>query len=232
MAESFEDPDLYSRLRHEIDCIKGPLKVHGPVMYCRRLHVVRTSTQGFRLGAMAQRFACKGYGNAAARCIGAFIRMHDVLQALPVSSSIATYAANQQVVLRSLSSERVPQLTTPGSRSYNRQWTFRVYALAQARHFGINRLYVSAQDRVRDLPGPDLHGIKGLLGEDNCIQDVIRFHGISVRPEYICMAACLSHGRAAVTLSAQARTLSGRCDLCARRHYSTNYCRIVRGHTA
>ena len=234
MAESFHDPVLYIRLRHEIDCIKGPLKVHGMCMYCRRLHIVRTSAQGMRLGVSPQRFVCKGYTNAAARAIAAFIRMHDVLQSLPVSSSIATYAANQKIVLRSMSSERVPQLTTPGIRSYNREWTFRVYALAQARHLGIMRLYVSAEDRVRDLPGPDTIGIKGLFGKENCIQDVIIGYGIRVRPEFICMAACISKGRASSKSSAAvyARVSSGRCEACARRHYSVHYCRIVRGHTA
>ena len=233
-AESFHDPELYSRLRHEIDTIKGPLKVHGLLMYCRRLHIVRAASEGMRLGAGSQRFVCKGYTNSAARAIAAFMRMHDVLQTLPVSSSIATYAANKKIVLRSMTSERVPQLTTGGTRSYNREWTFRVYALAQARHLGIGRLYVSAEDRVRDLPGPDMYDIKRYLGKDNCIQDVVRANGITVRPEFICMAACLSHARAyaASCAAVQARVSSGRCEACARHHYSVHYCRIVRRHTA
>ena len=110
MAESFHDPDLYGRLRHEIDSIKGPLRVHGLCMYCRRLNIVRTSDHGMRLGAGHQRFLSKGYSTAAATAIGAFIRMHEVLNGLPVSSSIAKYKANQEAVLRCMTEYRVPQL--------------------------------------------------------------------------------------------------------------------------
>ena len=105
-------------------------------------------------------------------------------------------------------------------------------ALGEARHFGIMRLYVSSEDPVRDLPGPDLTGIKEQLGPDNRIVDVIRRYGIRVRPEYICMAACLSKRCVSTRLREQRRVSLGRCEVCARRHYSVHYCRIQCGHTA
>ena len=55
-ARKFEEDRVYAQLREDIDCIKGPLKVHGLCMYLRRLHVMKPSTVGIRLGAGKQRF--------------------------------------------------------------------------------------------------------------------------------------------------------------------------------
>ena len=49
-ARNFEEDRVYTQLREDIDCIKGPLKVNGLCMYLRRLHVTKPSTVGIRLG--------------------------------------------------------------------------------------------------------------------------------------------------------------------------------------
>ena len=90
-ARKFEEDRVYAQLREDIDCIKGPLKVHGLCMYLRRLHVTKPSTVGIRLGAGKQRFVVSKYSMQAKKKISGFLKMHSVLDAMPTCSSIQVY---------------------------------------------------------------------------------------------------------------------------------------------
>ena len=55
---------------------------------------------------------------------------------------------------------------------YNREFTFRKYALSECRAAGVSRMYYSSTDVVGDLPGPDRKGIRKTLGKSRPVADL------------------------------------------------------------
>lgn len=227
-------------LRRQIDDIKGPLKVHGLRIYMQKLGIVKRGTT-LKLGASDQLFDILPYSKKARKAIQGFVDMHETLQSLPPISTIASYKTAQSLMLDALSKNGVCQLKSTAKNSqYNREWTFRAFALARARAAGVRRLYYSQADDILDLPGPDLKNVKPqlarLVGKKRRVADLYEKHGVCVAPEYICMASCLRVGRfrknAVSSAAAQKRTKAGPCEACFARHYSVKKCREILGHTA
>ena len=145
------------------------------------------------------------------------------------------YQKNKATVLRAMTKNQVCQLKE-SSQVYNREWTFRQYALAEGRAHGIQRLHYGREDAVCNLPGPDLKNVKKKLGMTRRISDLYEKDGVTVCPEYICMAGCLEEGRfganAVSSAAALRRMKRGRCQVCFDQHVSTWKCRVELGHTA
>ncbi len=101
MIEAFRDVGAYRDLRSDIDAIKGTLRVHGILMYVRRLGLVKPTTAktGIRLGVGMQRFRIQRYTAPVRAKIEAFLGMSAVLSGLPLAWSLQTYNANLGKVL-------------------------------------------------------------------------------------------------------------------------------------
>ena len=136
-------------LRSQIDDIKGPLKIHGLSVYLQKLHVVQLGGS-LKLGAGAQLFrVLPKLSLVARRAIQGFLNMHQTLNSLPQVASLASYKQAQTLVLKALSEHAVCQLKSTAKNSqYNREWSFRVLALARARTAGIQRLHYSKEGIV------------------------------------------------------------------------------------
>ena len=74
-AREFEKPEIYEKLRIEIDDIKGPLKVHGLSVYLRRIGVAKPLQRGIRLGAGEQRFGIVKFSTKSKASIDSFLNL-------------------------------------------------------------------------------------------------------------------------------------------------------------
>ena len=241
----FRNESERARLRNEIDTIKGPLLCHGFVTYLGKLRVVKpcdvSSAAALFLGASNQAYCVQPFTRGARQAIRSFLNVGPVLASLAPCASVSAYATAQAKVLESFTKNKVPQLlSTQKPRQYNREWTFRCFALAEARLAGVQRLYYSSTDPISSLPGPDVKQVrKDLLaacGGGGTIAEMYTKLRIAVPPEYVCMAACLSRGKykakAVSSSAAQKRLQQGRCLHCFLGRRSVHYCRVVSGHTA
>jgi hypothetical protein len=235
-CERFRDPELYGKLRADIDEIKGPALAHGYCLYMQKLCVVKSAEVGIRLGATTATFEIRPYSKDAGNAIEGFLRMHDVLDGLPKISSVALYKTAKRDVFEAFTKHRVCQLAVKSAVQYNREWTFRSYVVPHARSLGVLKLYHSSTDVVSDLPGPDMMGARSILGASGRIDDLYEKDGISVAPEYVCAQACLSTGRfkgnAVSSGPAQMRLKLGACVVCTAGCRGARMCRIELGHTA
>ena len=145
--------------------------MNGLCMYLRRLHVTKPSTVGIRLGGGNQRFVVSKYSMQAKKKISGFLKMHSVLDAMPICSSIQVYQKQKKKVFRAMTYCKVCQMSSCGD-GYNREFTFRKYALSECRAAGVSRMYYSPTDVVGDLPGPDEKGIRKTLGKSRLVADL------------------------------------------------------------
>ena len=130
---------------------------------------------------------------------------------------------------------KVSQMGRAGN-GYNREFTVRQYAFAECREAGVSRLTYRSDDEVRDLPGPDMKGVRKAMGNRRLVSDLYENQGVTVLPEYICAQACLGTGKFGARFVSKAaatrRMAKGRCVACQRNHFSAEKCRRVLGHTA
>ena len=96
--------------------------------------------------------------------------MHSVLDAMPTCSSIQVYQ-KQKKRIRAMTDCKVCQMSSCGD-GYNREFTFRKYALSECRATGVSRMYYSSTDVVGALPGPDGKGIRKTLGKSRLVADL------------------------------------------------------------
>ena len=240
MVERFRDMASYTVLREEIDCIKGPLRVHGMCIYMRRLGIVKPTTacSGIRLGVDKQLFRIQPFTASVRGRIECFLGMSKVLDGLPVVWSVKAYNANQSIVLQKLTALQVCRLSGVVRRfQYNRQWTFCQYQLSECRINKDQRLSYSQEDTVSMLPGPDVKNVRKRLGMERPLKDLYENQGFSYQPEYICMTGCLHTGRFKERRvsggDAKRRvSVSGRCSRCVAGHRTRYYCRVRMHHVA
>ena len=145
--------------------------MHDLCMYLRKLHFTKPSRVGIRLGAGKQRFLVSNYCMQAEEKISGFLKMHSVLDAIPTCSSIQVYQKQKKKVFRAMTYCKVCQMSSCGD-GYNREFTFRKYALSECRAAGVSRMYYSPTDVVGDLPGPDEKGIRKTLGKSRLVADL------------------------------------------------------------
>lgn len=233
MVERFKEASSYATLRAEIDCIKGPLKVHGMGIYMRRLGVVKPTgaTSGIRLGAGKQVFRIQPFTLSVRRGVERFFSMTDVLQGLDTVWNLRDSKTNESMVLKKLTEFGVCRLATNYGDQYSRQWTFRQYQLAECRFNGVQRLSYSKGDTVSMLPGPDKKKTRQRLDLRRPLADLYDHQGFSCCPEYICMAGCLRTGRfqeRSVSAREESKRLSvsGRCSRRAAGHRTHHFAAV------
>ena len=77
----------------------------------------------------------------------------------------------EKKVFRAMTDCKVCQMSKCGD-GYNREFTFRKYALSECRAAGVSRMYYSSTDVVGDLPRPDRKGIRKTLGKSRPVADL------------------------------------------------------------
>ena len=226
----FGDSDKYRQLAEEMDSIKGPSYCHGLLIFMRRLGIVATSrnSEGIRLGLGATLVTIRQYSPSIATRITAFLRMDPVLAGLTSVNNLETYGKNMNTVVKAMTRFRVPQMAKKG---YNAEWCFRSWQIATMRVQGIDRLYYGPTDTVSMLPGPDGKQARRRLGPTRTVASLYEVHGITICPEYICLAACLRSGKYKENvMKISTASIAGRCSTCVRNKKSIHHCRVLLQH--